>query len=166
LVRHLIEHFMSRGLSYLDLSVLHDNDQAKALYAKLNFRNLPTFAIKRKNGINESLFLGPGPQADFNPYARIIVEEAHRRGIDVQVDDADAGLFTLSYGGRRIRRRGALSEFSRAGSMNPCQEKRQNTRAPEAPAPRFSQKEKAGHADDNLAVFSAQGPNWVKPLGG
>ena len=25
LVRHLVEHFMSRGLSYLDLSVLHDN---------------------------------------------------------------------------------------------------------------------------------------------
>ncbi|EGH49848.1 GCN5-related N-acetyltransferase, partial [Pseudomonas syringae pv. pisi str. 1704B] len=35
------------------------------------------------------------PKAHSNPYARIIVEEAHRRGIDVQVDDADAGLFTL-----------------------------------------------------------------------
>ncbi|MBN7735641.1 GNAT family N-acetyltransferase, partial [Klebsiella pneumoniae] len=85
LVRHLVEHFMSRGLSYLDLSVLHDNRQAKSLYAKLGFRALTTFAIKRKNGINQPLFLGPGPQAEFNPYARIIVEEAHRRGIDVQV---------------------------------------------------------------------------------
>ena len=84
LVRHLVEHFMSRGLSYLDLSVLHDNRQAKSLYAKLGFRALATFAIKRKNGINQPLFLGPGPQAGFNPYARIIVEEAHRRGIDVQ----------------------------------------------------------------------------------
>ena len=96
LVRHLIEQFMSRGLSYLDLSVLHDNRQAKSLYAKLGFRNLSTFAIKRKNGINQPLFLGPGPEAEFNPYARIIVEEAHRRGIDVQVDDAEAGMFTLS----------------------------------------------------------------------
>lgn len=61
LVRHLIEHFMSRGLSYLDLSVLHDNRQAKNLYAKLGFRHLSTFAIKRKNGINQPLFLGPGP---------------------------------------------------------------------------------------------------------
>jgi ribosomal protein S18 acetylase RimI-like enzyme len=67
LVRHLIEHFMSRGLSYLDLSVLHDNRQAKNLYAKLGFRNLSTFAIKRKNGINQPLFLGPGPEAPFNP---------------------------------------------------------------------------------------------------
>ncbi len=108
LVRHLIEHFMSRGLSYLDLSVLHDNRLAKNLYAKLGFRNLSTFAIKRKNGINQPLFLGPGPEAQFNPYARIIVEEAHRRGIDVQVDDAEAGLFTLVHGSRRVRCREIL----------------------------------------------------------
>ncbi|MCP5853957.1 GNAT family N-acetyltransferase, partial [Klebsiella pneumoniae] len=63
LVRHLVEHFMSRGLAYLDLSVLHDNRQAKRLYEKLGFRNLPTFAVKRKNGINQQLFLGPGPEA-------------------------------------------------------------------------------------------------------
>jgi ribosomal protein S18 acetylase RimI-like enzyme len=74
LVRHLIEHFMSRGLSYLDLSVLHDNRQAKNLYAKLGFRNLPTFAIKRKNGINQPLFLGPGPEAGSTLCAD------HRRG--------------------------------------------------------------------------------------
>ncbi len=58
-MRHLIEHFMSRGLAYLDLSVLHDNRHAKRLYQKLGFRNLPTFAVKRKNGINQQLFLGP-----------------------------------------------------------------------------------------------------------
>src|SRR3989338_9153470 len=88
LVRHLIEHFMSRGLSHLDLSVLHDNEQAKGLYAKLGFRELQTFSIKRKNGINEALFLGPGPHTPMNPYARIIVDEALRRGIEVQVDNA------------------------------------------------------------------------------
>ena len=123
LVRHLVEHFMSRGLSYLDLSVLHDNRQAKNLYAKLGFRALTTFAIKRKNGINQPLFLGPGPQAGFNPYARIIVEETHRRGIDVQVDDADAGLFTLSHGGRRVRCRESLSDLTSAISMTLCQDK-------------------------------------------
>lgn len=40
--------------------MLHDNRQAKRLYQKLGFRNLPTFAVKRKNGINEQLFLGLG----------------------------------------------------------------------------------------------------------
>ncbi|MGE1075236.1 N-acetylglutaminylglutamine synthetase [Pseudomonas fragariae (ex Marin et al. 2024)] len=166
LVRHLIEHFMSRGLSYLDLSVLHDNDQAKALYAKLNFRNLPTFAIKRKNGINESLFLGPGPQADFNPYARIIVEEAHRRGIDVQVDDADAGLFTLSYGGRRIRCRESLSDLTSAVSMTLCQDKSLTHRALKAAGLRLPAQQRAGNADDNLAFLEAHGQIVVKPLDG
>ncbi|MCK9747849.1 N-acetylglutaminylglutamine synthetase [Pseudomonas syringae pv. syringae] len=166
LVRHLIEHFMSRGLSYLDLSVLHDNDQAKALYAKLNFRNLPTFAIKRKNGINESLFLGPGPQADFNPYARIIVEEAHRRGIDVQVDDADAGLFTLSYGGRRIRCRESLSDLTSAVSMTLCQDKSLTHRALKAAGLRLPEQQRAGNADDNLAFLEAHGQIVVKPLDG
>ncbi|MBF3221356.1 GNAT family N-acetyltransferase [Pseudomonas aeruginosa] len=101
LVRHLVEHFMSRELAYLDLSVLHNNQQAKALYRKLGFRELATFTIKRKNGINQSLFLGPGPEEDLNPYARIIVDEAHRRGIEVRVDDAEGGLFTLTQGGRQ-----------------------------------------------------------------
>ena len=117
LVRHLVEHFMSRGLSYLDLSVLHDNQQAKNLYNKLGFRTLSTFAIKRKNGINQPLFLGPGPEAGLNPYARILVEEAYKRGIDVQIDDASAGLFTLSHGGRRIRCRESLSDLTSAISM-------------------------------------------------
>lgn len=69
------------------------------------------------------LFLGHGPQADFNPYARIIVEEAHRRGIEVLVDDAEAGLFTLAYGGRRIRCRESLSDLTSAVSMTLCQDK-------------------------------------------
>ena len=112
LVRHLIEHFMSRGLSHLDLSVLHDNGQAKKLYAKLGFRELQTFSIKRKNGINQTLFLGPGPDDNLNPYARIIVDEARRRGIDAQIDDAEAGLFTLSQGGRRIRCRESLTDLT------------------------------------------------------
>ena len=166
LVRHLIEHFMSRGLSYLDLSVLHDNHQAKALYAKLGFRNLPTFAIKRKNGINEALFLGPGPQADFNPYARIIVEEAHRRGIDVHVDDADAGMFTLSYGGRRIRCRESLSDLTSAVSMTLCQDKSLTHRAFKEAGLNLPAQQRAGNADDNLAFLEEHGRVVVKPLDG
>src|SRR5690606_112443 len=121
LVRHLIEHFQSRSLAWMDLSVLHDNQQAKALYAKPGFRNLPTFAVKRRNSINQALYLGRGPQDELNPYARIIVDEALRRGIEVQVDDAEAGLFTLSHGGRRIRCRESLSDLTSAVSMTLCQ---------------------------------------------
>jgi len=166
LVRHLIEHFQSRGLAYLDLSVLHDNQQAKNLYGKLGFRNLPTFAIKRKNGINEKLFLGPGPQAEFNPYARIIVEEAHRRGIEVQVDDAQAGLFTLIHGGRRIRCRESLSDLTTAVSMTLCQDKRLTNKVLKAAGLQLPVQQLAGNGDDNLAFLDEHERIVVKPVDG
>lgn len=166
LVRHLIEHFQSRGLAYLDLSVLHDNEHAKSLYAKLGFRTLPTFAIKRKNGINEKLFLGPGPQADFNPYARIIVDEAHRRGIEVQVDDAAAGLFTLIHGGRRIRCRESLSDLTTAVSMTLCQDKSMTHRCLKAAGLEMPAQQLAGSADDNQAFLDSHKAIVVKPLDG
>ena len=166
LVRHLIEHFMSRGLAYLDLSVLHDNRQAKRLYQKLGFRNLPTFAVKRKNGINERLFLGPGPEAGLNPYARIIVDEALRRGIEVHVDDAAGGLFTLSLGGRRIRCRESLSDLTSAVTMTLCQDKRLTQHALHNAGLLVPVQQLAGNADDNLAFLDEHGAVVVKPVDG
>ncbi|CAM3828925.1 Cyanophycin synthetase [Pseudomonas reidholzensis] len=166
LVRHLIEHFMSRELAYLDLSVMHDNRQAKRLYQKLGFRNLPTFAVKRKNGINQPLFLGPGPAAALNPYARIIVDEAHRRGIEVQVDDAKAGLFTLSLGGRRVRCRESLSDLTSAVSMTLCQDKCLTQRALDQAGLLVPVQQLAGNADDNLAFLEEHGALVVKPVDG
>nr|WP_298109242.1 N-acetylglutaminylglutamine synthetase [uncultured Pseudomonas sp.] len=166
LVRHLIEHFMSRGLSYLDLSVLHDNGQAKKLYAKLGFRELQTFSIKRKNGINQTLFLGPGPHTDMNPYARIIVDEALRRGIEVQVDDSEAGLFTLSQGGRRIRCRESLTDLTSAVSMTLCQDKRLTHRALARAGLHLPAQRLAGNAEENAAFLAEHGSLVVKPVDG
>lgn len=166
LVRHLVEHYLSRGLAYLDLSVLHDNRQAKRLYHKLGFRNLPTFAIKRKNGINQPLFLGPGPEAGLNPYARIIVDEALRRGIDVQVDDAASGLFTLSLGGRRIRCRESLSDLTSAVTMTLCQDKCLTRKVLHAAGLHVPAQQLAGAADDNQAFLDAHGTVVVKPVDG
>src|SRR5690606_28621286 len=59
LVRHLAGHFQAKGAPWLDLSVLHDNEQAIALYEKLGFVRVPYFCVKRKNPINERLFVGP-----------------------------------------------------------------------------------------------------------
>ena len=166
LVRHLIEHFMSRGLSYLDLSVLHDNAQAKSLYSKLGFRNLSTFTIKRKNGINQPLFLGPGPEAGLNPYARILVEEAYKRGIDVQIDDAGAGLFTLSHGGRRIRCRESLSDLTSAISMSLCQDKCLTHKVLSQTGLNVPSQQLASDADDNLAFLEQHSRVVVKPVDG
>lgn len=166
LVRHLIEHFMSRGLSYLDLSVLHDNEQAKKLYAKLGFRPLQTFSLKRKNGINQPLFLGPGLHSEMNPYARIIVDEALRRGIEVQVDDAGAGLFTLSQGGRRIRCRESLTDLTSAVSMTLCQDKRLTHRALSRAGLCVPAQRLAGSAEENAAFLAEHGRLVVKPVDG
>ncbi|PHX43966.1 GNAT family acetyltransferase, partial [Pseudomonas sp. NZIPFR-PS2] len=116
--------------------------------------------------LDQPLFLGPGPQAEFNPYARIIVEEAHRRGIDVQVDDADAGLFTLSHGGRRVRCRESLSDLTSAISMTLCQDKSLTHKVLKAAGLKLPSQQLAGSADDNLDFLDEHQRIVVKPLDG
>jgi ribosomal protein S18 acetylase RimI-like enzyme len=48
LVRHLVEYFQTRGRAYIDLSVMHDNHEAIALYDKLGFKRVPVFASNKK----------------------------------------------------------------------------------------------------------------------
>ena len=75
-------------------------------------------AVKRKNAINEPLFTHPPETVDdLNPYARIIADEAMRRGIWVEVLDAEAGEMRLSHGGRSVITRESLSEFTSAVAM-------------------------------------------------
>ncbi|HEU4986814.1 MAG TPA: N-acetylglutaminylglutamine synthetase [Rhizobiaceae bacterium] len=124
LVRRLAEHFKARGASFMDLSVMHDNEHAIALYEKLGFHRIPAFAVKRKNPINEKLFTQPLEDYDrLNPYARIIVDEAHRRGVGVDVTDAEGGFFRLSFGGRSIHCRESLSELTSGVAMSICDDK-------------------------------------------
>ena len=87
LVRYLAEHYLARGRAWMDVSVMHDNAQAIALYEKLGFQRVQVFAVKRRNAINEPLFTAAPPEGDeLNVYARIIIDEALRRGIQVEVD--------------------------------------------------------------------------------
>ncbi|NLD77761.1 MAG: N-acetylglutaminylglutamine synthetase [Acidimicrobiales bacterium] len=126
LVRTLLERFKSRGRAYLDLSVMHDNAPAIALYEKLGFSRVPVMGVKRKNAINERLF-AQSPADDLehlNPYARIVADEALRRGIRVKVLDADGGYMRLEHGGRSIVTRESLSELTTAVAMSRCDDKR------------------------------------------
>ena len=88
-------------------------------------QRVPVMAVKRKNAINEPLFTHPPETVDdLNPYARIIADEAMRRGIWVEVLDAEAGEMRLSHGGRSVVTRESLSEFTSAVAMSRCDDKR------------------------------------------
>ncbi len=123
LVMELAGRFKGMGRSFMDLSVMHDNKEAISLYRKLGFEQIPVYTIKRKNPINEKLFVGPTEEHGLNVYARIIVNEAKRRGIFVEIEDAEAGLFRLTYGGRSVACREALSELTTAVAMSRCDDK-------------------------------------------
>jgi GNAT-family acetyltransferase (TIGR03103 family) len=123
LVRQVAEFYQAHGRSFLDLSVMHNNKQAIRLYEKLGFARIPVFALKNKNAFNEPLFIGQQPEVNLNPYARIIVNEARRRGIGIEVIDAETGYFALSLGGRRVVCRESLSELTTAIAMSRCDDK-------------------------------------------
>ena len=125
LTRALAAIYRGRERAYMDLSVAHDNAAAIALYEKLGFARVPVMAVKRKNAINEPLFTHPPETVDdLNPYARIIADEAMRRGIWVEVLDAEAGEMRLSHGGRSVVTRESLSEYTSAVAMSRCDDKR------------------------------------------
>jgi GNAT-family acetyltransferase (TIGR03103 family) len=125
LTRILAGLYRERGRAYMDLSVAHDNSAAIGLYEKLGFERVPVMAVKRKNAINEPLFTHPPETVDdLNPYARIIADEAMRRGIWVEILDAEAGEMRLSHGGRAVITRESLSEYTSAVAMARCDDKR------------------------------------------
>jgi GNAT-family acetyltransferase (TIGR03103 family) len=167
LTRALAEHFRSAGRAYLDLSVAHDNTAAMALYEKLGFRRVPVLAIKRKNAINEPLFTPPPPTVDdLNPYARIIADEAMRRGIWVEVLDAENGEMRLTHGGRTVITRESLSEYTSAIAMCRCDDKRVTRRLVSESGITVPRARLATFDDGDYAFVQEVGEVVVKPTRG
>lgn len=168
MVRRLAEHYKARGRSYMDLSVMHDNEQAIALYEKIGFQRVPVFAIKRKNPINEKLFAGPelGEQADLNPYARIIIDEARRRGIGIEILDVEAALFRLTFGGRTITCRESLCDLTTAIAMTRCDDKALTRRTLRAAGVRVPDQLVAGDTAEMESFLARHGRVVVKPARG
>jgi hypothetical protein len=115
--------YRSRDARHMDLSVAHDNVAAIALYEKL-VRAVPVMAVKRKNAINEPLFTHP-PETVDRPQsvrARIIADEAMRRGIWVEVLDAERRDAAVTR--RAQRRHRVLVGVTSAVAMSRCDDKR------------------------------------------
>ncbi|HEX5996565.1 MAG TPA: N-acetylglutaminylglutamine synthetase [Jiangellales bacterium] len=168
LVRVLSERYIGRGRAHLDLSVMHDNAPAIRLYKKLGFRRVPVFAVKRKNVINEPLFVAePEPDvAELNPYARIIADEARRRGITVEVLDSEWGELRLVHGGRRIVTRESLSELTTAVAMSRCDDKRITRRIVRDAGLRVPRGRVATNVSADAAFLEQVGQVVVKPARG
>ncbi|WP_343076528.1 N-acetylglutaminylglutamine synthetase [Jiangella mangrovi] len=167
LVRVLAERYIGRGRDHLDLSVLHDNDPAIRLYTKLGFQRVPVFAVKRKNPINEPLFVaGPAESTALNPYAKIIADEARRRGILVEITDAESGELRLSHGGRRIVTRESLSELTTAVAMSRCDDKQHTRRILQRAGLSVPRGVAASSPEADAAFLAEVGEVVVKPVRG
>jgi GNAT-family acetyltransferase (TIGR03103 family) len=166
LVISLAAAFHDAGRSFMDLSVMHDNEQAIQLYRKLGFEQVPVYCLKKKNPINERLFMGPAPEEQLNIYARIIVDEARRRGIAVEIEDAKAGFFSLSFGGRSIACRESLSELSSAVAMSRATDKALTHRLLRRGGLQVPEQIRVDNDEDALAFLRFHGRVVVKPAEG
>ncbi|WP_083656314.1 N-acetylglutaminylglutamine synthetase [Mongoliimonas terrestris] len=166
LVHHLAGRFKALGAAYMDLSVLHNNAEAIALYEKIGFRRVPLYTLKRRNSFNERLYVGPMPDAALNPYARIIIDEARRRGIAVEVTDAEGGFFRLHYGGRSIHCRESLSELTSAVAMSICDDKAVTRRVMERAGLHVPAQTETDDPAERAAFLDRVGSVVVKPARG
>ena len=166
LVRRLAEFFQKRGRQSMDLSVMHDNELAIALYEKLGFFRVPTFSVKRRNYINERLFVGDPAVEGLNPYAKIIVDEARRRGIGVEVVDAEGGFFRLTHGGRSILCRESLSELTNGVAMSICDDKAVTRRTVARAGVIVPDQIEAGDPEQLSSFLAEHGSVVVKPARG
>ncbi len=166
LIRWLAGHYTARGAAYMDLSVLHDNQGAIALYEKMGFHRLPVFAVKRRNVINERLFAGHDPAAAMNPYCRIIINEARRRGIGVDVVDIEGGLFELRSGGRSVRCRESLTDLTSAVALSICDDKAMTRRFATAAGAQVPDEVDGDDEEAVRALLEKHGSLVVKPARG
>nr|MBV6630299.1 N-acetylglutaminylglutamine synthetase [Oceanococcus sp. HetDA_MAG_MS8] len=166
LVRNLAGRFLGRGRAWMDLSVMHDNKQAIALYDKLGFHRVNVFCLKRKNTFNRGLFVGRESHDNLNPYAQIIVDEALARGIRVQILDAAGGYFKLAHGGRSIRCRESLTDLTSAVVMSRCADKALCARMLRKTDVRVPAQMFAAAAEDNREFLQRFQRIVVKPVDG
>lgn len=166
LAEHVSAYFKDQGRAFVDISVLHNNDAAIKLYEKLGFRQVPVFCIKNKSAINEQLFSPLSADHGLNIYGEIITKEAVRRGIKVEILDAEDGYFRLTHGGRSVICRESLSELTSSIAMSRCMDKHTTARILRRAGLNIPAQMLAAKPKDNLAFLREHAPLVVKPAFG
>lgn len=168
LLAALADRLTARGRHFVDLSVLADNTGAIRLYERLGFERTNELCVKRKNPINESLFVAAEVEGyeNLNPYARIIADEARRRGIQVDVVNAAWGEMRLTHGGRQITTRESLSDLTSAVAMSRCDDKRVTRRVLSDAGLRVPRATQAADPSHDRAFLAEVGSLVVKPARG
>jgi len=166
LVRQLVEHYFTRGRNYVDLSVMHDNREAIRLYEKIGFQRVPVFCVKCKNAFNAKLYMANRPDAALNPYARIIIDEARRRGVGVEIVDPKVPLFSLTFGGRSVCCHESLTDLTSAIARMRCDDKRLTYNALVAAGLAVPRQFAAGDEAENGALLARLRRVVVKPARG
>lgn len=168
LLMELGTRLADRGRAFVDLSVLAENTGAIRLYERLGFYRTPMLCVKRKNPINERLFLPGLPDGydQLNPYARIVADEAMRRGIRVEVTDPGWGELRLTNGGRTVVTRESLSELTSAVALSRCDDKRVTRRILAGAGLAVPRGRTATSDADDTAFLNEVGPVVVKPARG
>ena len=101
-----------------------------------------------------------------NRYARVIVDEAVRRGIDVDVLDPGAGELVLTRDGRRVTTFESLSELTSAIAFRRCDHKVWTRQILERAGLRVAPGRIATHDDDDLSFLAEFKDLVVKPVRG
>ena len=148
--------------------MLADNTGAIRLYKRLGFRQVPELVVKRKSPINERLFRASPPEHydELNPYAKIVADEAMRRGIRVEVTDPQWGELGLTQGAHVVYTRESLSELTSALAMARCDDKRVTRRVLSDAGLRIPRGMTAGDDAANADFLERVGPVVVKPARG
>jgi GNAT-family acetyltransferase (TIGR03103 family) len=103
---------------------------------------------------------------DLDPSSRLIIEEARRRGIAVEIEAPRAEYFRLRHGPRAISCRESLSELTSAVAMSRCDDKRITARVLRAAGLSTPAQLEAGDTARELAFLREHGQLVVKPARG
>ena len=103
---------------------------------------------------------------DLDPSARLIIDEARRRGIEVTILSPRATYFRLTLGARRVTCRESLSERTSAVALSLCDDKRTTTRLLAEAGLAVPVQIEAGNDARDEAFLRAHGAVVVKPARG